>query len=607
MNSSFLKDQSTRLVGAMFILLGAAAAPSQATTLTGYSTYGNMMGGMRVTANFLDGSSQSLIWGATDSRSGGVFGNAWALTQSGNTYAPDNSSPEAAAWILSNYGSGITSLVIDAIPGNTVFDNLYEVDSSLQTPGSERGWPFETISGQAPSSFAYSVPIDISRGDLFGTLSLYWSGGFTGIMKFFADADSGTSSDPVRPKDPVTYNSPPTVSFSAPTIYEGQSASTVVQATDPGEEAITFLLNGGNIGTDYSRAGTRQVGVNFGTFLDNGDFTYTAQARDESGNYSLPVTSTLRVLNLPPTVTSLNIPTIYEGQSGLAYISATDPGADSIAFYLNSNYVGTDSRTSGTRDLSTNLGYFADNGYISYVASALDKDGAWSAPVSSGLTVLNVAPTLTSFNLSQDVIYEGQSVSALLSATDPGADSEKFLINGVPIGTDLRTSGIRSTTKDLGSFSTGTYTFTGQAQDKDGDFSNVISRTLQVLNIAPTITKLTQNIVAKANEFFDFAVSAFDPGKPSDALTYEWDLNGDGVFDDFVGASGQWSFPEYANYKVAVRVSDGNGGYAYGSFNVESVPEPGSTLGVLVFSAGGATVLWKRKQQQKRRIKNEGI
>lgn len=603
MQSSLLKKQSTRLLGAMFILLGSAAS-SQATTLTGYATYGNMMSGMRVTANFLDGSSQTLTWGATDSRSGGVFGNAWGLTQSGNTYAPDNSNPEAAAWILSNYGSGITSLVIDAIPGNTVFDNLYEVDSPLQTPGSERGWPFQVVSGLGPSSFNYSVPIDSSYGDLFGKLSLYWSGGFTGILRFFADADTGTNNDPVKPKDPVEYNSPPTAYFSAPTIYEGQSASTVVQATDPSAEAITFLLNGGNIGTDYASTGIRQVGVNFGTFLDNGDYTYTAQARDESGNYSLPVTSTLSVLNLPPTITSVNIPTIYEGQSALADISATDPGADSVNFYLNGNYVGTDLNTSGVRAVSTNLGYFADNTYIPYTATALDKDGAWSEPVASALSVLNVAPTLTSFDLAEYVINEGQSVTALLTATDPGADAQTFFIDGVNIGTDLQISGTRTATTNLGSFAPGTYTFTGLAQDKDGDWSNPISRTLQVLNVAPTITQVTQNLVAKANDFFDFTVSAVDPGKDSTALTYEWDLNGDGLFDDFVGAAGQWTFPDYGNYKVAVRVSDGDGGYAYSSFDVESVPEPSSALGVFLFSAGGAAALWKRKQQPKG--KNQG-
>jgi hypothetical protein len=206
------------------------------------------------------------------------------------------------------------------------------------------------------------------------------------------------------------------------------------------------LLNGGNIGTDYASTGIRQVGVNFGTFLDNGDYTYTAQARDESGNYSLPVTSTLSVLNLPPTITSVNIPTIYEGQSALADISATDPGADSVNFYLNGNYVGTDLNTSGVRTVSTNLGYFADNTYIPYTATALDKDGAWSEPVASGLSVLNVAPTLTSFDLAEYVINEGQSVTALLTATDPGADAQTFFIDGVNIGTDLQISGTRTAT-----------------------------------------------------------------------------------------------------------------------------------------------------------------
>jgi hypothetical protein len=597
MKSSFLKKQSHRLVGAVFILLGAATT-SQATTLTGYSTYGSMMSGMKVTASFVDGTSQSLFWSATGSRSGGVFGNSWSLTQSGNTYAPDNDNTEAAAWILTNNGLGITSLVIDAIPGNTVFDNLYAFDSPLQTPGSERGWPLQIFSGQSPDSSAYSIPIDISYGDLFGKLSMYWGAGFTGVMKFFADTDSSSST--VYPKDPVAYNSPPkdlAVSFSAPTIYEGQSTSAVVQATDSDEGAITFFVNGGNLGTDFNRSGTRQLTAYLGPYADNGSYVYTAQARDEDGNYSTPVTSVLTVLNLPPTVTTLSIPTIYEGQFASAYISATDPGADGINFYLNNTYVGTDFNTTGTRAVTANLGYFADNTYIPYTGHALDKDGAWSAPAYSALNVLNLAPTLTSFDLSQSVIYEGQSVSALLTATDPGADSQTFFINGSSIGTDSLTSGTRSATTNLGSFSTGTYTFTGQTQDKDGAFSNVVTRTLEVLNIAPTITQLTQNLVAKAGEFFNFSALATDPG--GTALQYDWDFNGDGLFDDFTGASGQWSFADLGMRQVNLRVSDGKGGYAYGSFNVESVPEPSSTLGVLVFGFGGAAALWKRKQHRK--------
>lgn len=617
MISSLFKNRSTRLIGAMFILLGAAVAPSQATTLTGFETYGDMMSGMRVTASFLDGTSESLIWSPNGNRSGGVFSTAWGLNQTGNTYD--------SRWTLGNYGVGMTSLVIDAIPGNTVFDTYPLLFGPFQTPGSAEGWEFQPLLGLAPTSYAYSTPIDISQGDLFGKLSLYWTNGFTGVMQFRADTDSGSASDPVQALNPVLPNIPPTLYFSAPTIYEGQSASTVIQATDPGEDAITFLLNNVSMGTDFNRSGFRQVPVDFGFFPDNVDLTYTAVARDENGLYSNSVTSVLRVLNLPPAVTDLYIPVIYEGQSASAYISATDPGADFLSFYLNGAYFGTDYNTAGIRAVSADLGYFDDNTYIPYTGHALDKDGAWSAPAYSGLTVLNVAPTLDSFDLSQNVVYEGQSVSALLTATDPGADSQTFFLNGMSIGNDPRTSGTRSMTTDLGPFSTGTYTFTAETYDKDGAGSNQITRILEVLNVVPTITEITQNLMTGVNEVFDFVASAFDPGnKP---LTYEWDFDGDGEFDDFAGASGQWAFAEDGIYQVSVRVTDENGGSAYDSFTVststpspdtgnegsggtttppgqagepvENVPEPSSVLSVLVFGVGGATAAWKRKHKQK--------
>jgi hypothetical protein len=527
MITSLLKNQSTQIIGATFILLGVASAPSEATTLTGFSTDGNMMSGIEVTASFLDGTAQSLIWGATDDESGGVFGTNWSLTQSGNSF----DSP----WIFSNLGQGITSLVIDTIPGNSVFD-IYPYGEDLpHTDGSADGWAYQTLAGQTPTGGAYSDPIDISAGDLFGTLSLYWTSGFTGTMRFRADTDSGSRRDPVQPRDPVVRNTPPNVYFSLSPIYEGQTTSTVLYADDPGEDAIAFFFNGNYLGTNYNRAGTRTVSTDLGLFPDNGEFTYTAHAIDEDGNYSNFATSTQ--------------------------------------------------------------------------------------------SVLNVAPTLTAFNLSRRFIYEGQGVSAQLFATDPGADSEKFFIDGNEVGIDSRTSGDRSVTTRLGRFfDEGTFVFTGHAQDKDAAWSNPLTQTLRVLNVAPTITQLTEDLVVTTNELFDFAAAVTDPGI-YDLLTFRWDFDMDGVFDDFRGSSGQWSFEEAGDYEVGLRVSDGDGGVAYSSFLVQAiadvtvpdedtdtdtdtdtdgtpdedtattVPEPGSVLGILGFGAFGAGMLFKRKRQ----------
>jgi len=578
MTSFLFNNQSTRLLGAALILLGTTALPSEATTLTGFTTTGNMMAGMRVTASFVDGFSESVTWQSTGSISGGAFGSGWSLTESDNSF----DSP----WTFSNTNKGITSLVIDAIPGNSVFDNVAKEEI---TSGSADGWGFETLAGQSPNSSIYSDPIDISRGDLFGKLSLYWNSGFTGTMKFRADTDTGSSKDPVKPRDPVARDTPPTVDFSLDTIYEGQSASTTLFATQPGENAIAFFLNGDNLGTDFQRSGTRSSPItDLGFFDDNGEYTYTALARDENGRYSTPATKTLTVLNLPPALASLDIPTIYEGQSASAFMTATDPGADAISFFLNDNDVGTDPSTSGTRSITADLGVFADNTLVPYTGYALDKDGAWSDPVDGTLRVLNLPPTLNRFRLSSNVISQGESVSALLASTDPGADSINFLINGKRVGTNPNTSGIRRLSTDLGTFTdVGTYTFGAVARDKDRAFSNRLFRTVTVVNVAPTITSITDSLMLTVGDLFDFTADATDPGI-NDLLTYNWDLNGDGIFDDFTGSSGQWSFADPGIHQVGLEVSDGNDGYNYAYFTVETNlgetpadpdPNPGSACG----------------------------
>jgi glucose/arabinose dehydrogenase len=47
-----------------------------------------------------------------------------------------------------------------------------------------------------------------------------------------------------------------------------------------------------------------------------------------------------------------------------------------------------------------------------------------------------------------------------------------------------------------------------------------------------------------------------------DALTYEWDLDGDGAFDDSTAAKPTWTYTAAGNYRVSLRVSDGRGGTA---------------------------------------------
>jgi hypothetical protein len=218
---SLLARFSLGVVSLGTLCLGVAlSAPAKATTLTSATTFGNEVAGMQVTATFLGGTTETVTWGATGAGSGGVTGTGWTLNQAGDTFSQP--------WTLTNGGTPITSLVLNAIPGNGVFDleNLNNAPNN-GTPGSSNGTTFRTLSGQAPTSFNYSVPIDISVGDLFGTLSLGYGNGFTGTMTYLADMDSGTTDDPVKPA-PVNPapNQPPKPTPSQPPKPPGNSVPT---------------------------------------------------------------------------------------------------------------------------------------------------------------------------------------------------------------------------------------------------------------------------------------------------------------------------------------------------------------------------------------------
>lgn len=114
--------------------------------------------------------------------------------------------------------------------------------------------------------------------------------------------------------------------------------------------------------------------------------------------------------------------------------------------------------------------------------------------------------------------------------------------------------------------------------------------------VPPIITSLTSDLTIPIHHLFDFAATATDADW-GDILTYLWDFDGDGNYDDFTGTSGRWSFDRPGDHKVSLRVTDRYGLYADGSFNVKAVPEPTSSgLGLLVFSVFVASL---KKRQQK--------
>lgn len=183
-------------------LLGSVGATSAATitSLAGFTTTGSDMSGMEVTVSFQNGTSSTALWSATGAGSGAASTGGWALTQSGDTFG--------SPWTFSNNtGSTISSLFINAILGNTVFDIDPRLNASFSTVGSASGIEFEVNSGVAPTSFQYDNIVNLAGnapvGDLYAELNLFWSSGIASgkSLQFVADTDNATFV--VNPAKPV--------------------------------------------------------------------------------------------------------------------------------------------------------------------------------------------------------------------------------------------------------------------------------------------------------------------------------------------------------------------------------------------------------------------
>ncbi len=184
--------------------------------------------------------------------------------------------------------------------------------------------------------------------------------------------------------------------------------------------------------------------------------------------------------------------------------------------------------------------------------------------------VLNTPPTVTqTLAVSEASVNEGREVELTLAAADPNPlDPLIFRVNGSDIG---YATGEGTINHWVMMEDEGTYTFTAQVLDDEATVG-AGSVQVEVANVAPEIVELTYDLTVDVDEAFTFAALATDPGV-NDVLTYRWDFDADGAYDDFTGEAGTWSYSAAGTYVVALEVNDGDGGLAYGTFTVEVVAD----------------------------------
>lgn len=225
------------------------------------------------------------------------------------------------------------------------------------------------------------------------------------------------------------------------TVNEGSTVALNMTATDPGADNINFTINGGGAGAPGNTPGSTRTSntVNV-TYNNNGVFNNTFQATDQDGANSTngPITRAVTVLNVAPQNLTLALSSnvINEGQSVNGTMTATDPGADTINFNISasgSNPTQSDSQPAGsipgapgsTRTSNTvSLGPFYENNGGTTTANVLGTafDGDDTSSISDTLTILNVAPIITSLTATEipNPGPGGCIISFSATAFDPG-------------------------------------------------------------------------------------------------------------------------------------------------------------------------------------------
>jgi PKD repeat protein len=103
----------------------------------------------------------------------------------------------------------------------------------------------------------------------------------------------------------------------------------------------------------------------------------------------------------------------------------------------------------------------------------------------------------------------------------------------------------------------------------NSDKSTDVRGTLVVVAQPPALTSLTGTTSGNEGDTFQYHAAATDPN--GDALTYSWDLNGDGVFGDAAGPDVQATFTAAGQHQVSVKVTDAHNLSTVGSLTVNVV------------------------------------
>ncbi|UCG68749.1 MAG: PKD domain-containing protein [Thermoplasmata archaeon] len=204
---------------------------------------------------------------------------------------------------------------------------------------------------------------------------------------------------------------------------------------------------------------------------------------------------------------------------------------------------------------------FIDNGVYT-VTLVVEDDNGFTDSDTLSVTVNNVAPTADAHGPYEG--DEGSEITFTGTASDPGISDT--LTYHWDFG-DGNTSTLQNPTHTYAD--DGIFNVILTVTDDDGGLDSD-SAIMTVYNVAPQV-EAGGPYSGDEGMGLTFFGSATDPG--SDILTYEWDLDDDGIYDDAAGQNPSWTWYDEGVYIIGLRVSDDDGGIGTdtASININNV------------------------------------
>jgi hypothetical protein len=274
-------------------------------------------------------------------------------------------------------------------------------------------------------------------------------------------------------------------------------------------------------------------------------------------------TTNVIVGNANPTATAdQSTVTVNEGSTATNTGTFSDPGMDPLTIYTE--YGTVMDNGNGTWSWS----YFAGSGpgdSRNIVVQVADGQGGFGG-VTFALVVNNVAPTANAGGPYE--VYEGQPVNFIGIATDPGLDDIgrfDYYWDFDYISPNFTADASGSATVSPTYADEGVYVAAFRVEDSQFAVG-LGTTTVTILNTPPTNVSPGGPYTVAPYSLLNMYGSATCASV--DTCTYAWDLDNDGLFDDYVGPIASYTWSAEGTYTIRLQVTDDDGTSAIGTSTV---------------------------------------